>query len=111
MQLDIHGHNTAIKPATREHVEKKAQRLARVAHHIERIELKLTEDGTEFRVDLVVHADRGTFKAQARGESVRALVDDTMDKVERQILKKHDKKVAQRNEPDQEPASSGVAEE
>jgi putative sigma-54 modulation protein len=98
MLLEISGRHTEVRPATREYIEKKLKKVQKVAHHIESIEVRLSENKNTFEVDIRMNADRGYYTASAQGENARAAVDAAINKLERQVAEKHEKRVGLRDE-------------
>ncbi|MEK6675961.1 MAG: ribosome-associated translation inhibitor RaiA [Planctomycetota bacterium] len=92
MQIRLTGRHVEVTDEVRDYVHEKAGRLPRFYDRIHNIEVVLDHESEQFAVEMIVHADRKhTFVASGTGPDTFALVDEIVEKLERQ-LKKHKEK-------------------
>ena len=92
MEITITGRHVAVNDQVRDYVEEKVNKLPRFYDRIHDIEFVLDHEAEQFTAELIVRADRKhTFVASEIGPDTLALVDLTVDKMERQ-LRRHKEK-------------------
>ncbi len=92
MQIRVTGRHVEVTDDVQSYIEAKANKLPRFYDRIHEIEVVLDHESEQFRVEMIVRADRKhTFVACEVGPDTFALVDMLVDKLERQ-LKKHKEK-------------------
>lgn len=97
MELVVKARRTRVSPQTRERVERKVSRLARVAPRAQRVEVELIEEATPrvgggHRVEAACRTARRTFRASASGPDVDAALDRVVERLERQMTREQEKR-------------------
>jgi len=84
--IDITGRHVELTDDLRAYTEEKAGRLTRFYDRIHEIEVVFDHEAETFTAGMIVRADRKhTFVAQDAGPDTFALVDQVVDKLERQL--------------------------
>lgn len=92
MRIMVTGRHVEVTNEVREYVVTKAGRLTKYYDRIHEIEAILDHESEQFSVELIVRADRKhTFVAKATGPDTFALVDDIVEKLERQLTRHKEK--------------------
>ena len=91
MKVVISARNFDLSDRLKTHIEKRAQKLARFYDDILDCQVKIVEEKLK-KVDVVVNIDRQVLKSSDETESVYVSVDRSMDKMQRQLKKIHDKR-------------------
>ncbi len=96
MDVIVTGRHIEITPPIRAYAEEKVSRLPRYYDRVNEIEVVADRhDSHRFAVELIVHVDGSEhFVAKGAGEDLYACIDETTDKMERQL---HDHKEKRRN--------------
>jgi putative sigma-54 modulation protein len=100
MNLTISGHHVEMTPALREYVLTKLDRVTRHFDQVVDVNVllsfeKLSEKGRRNNAEVTLHVkDRDIFVEQA-SEDMYAAIDKLMDKLERQVQRHKDRKLAE----------------
>ncbi len=100
MQIQITGRHLDITPAIREYAEDKTAKLTRYFDRISQIEVIAKKpDQRTFEVEMIAHIDNHDhIVADSNGEDLYACIDDTINKMERQLTD-HKEKLRNRKHP------------
>ena len=87
MRIDVTGRHFEVTDAIRTYAEAKGEKLPKYYNGVQEIEFVLeelphAEFQSEIRVDVVKHS---TFVASAKGEDVYACIDQSTEKMARQL--------------------------
>jgi putative sigma-54 modulation protein len=87
MRIDVTGRHFEVTDAISTYAESKAEKLPKYYNGVQEIEVVLeelphSEFMSEIRVDVVKHS---TFVATAKGEDVYGCIDQSMEKMTRQL--------------------------
>lgn len=86
MQIRVTGRHVEVTDEVRAYLEEKAGKLPRFYNRIHGIEVILDHESDQFSAEMVVHADRKqTFVARGTGPDTFVLIDQVIDKLERQL--------------------------
>ncbi len=91
MNLSVSGHHYHITDNTKEHITLGVERLERFFSPIINVLVTVTQDGDEYRTDVVVNVKDHTLKSSDQGDKVFPVIDLALEKMERQLKKLHDK--------------------
>ena len=92
MKIRITARHVTITDDVRNYVESKAQKLPRFYDRIHDIEVVLDRTSDQFTAEMIVRADnKHVFIATESGPDTFALVDQIVDKLERQLTKHKEK--------------------
>ncbi len=95
MEFKIKGKHLEITPAIREYAEKRTERLHRYFDRISEIQVVIGQLDRMMEVEVIVDVEHhDDFIAKSSLEDLYACIDQTVDKVERQL---HDHKDRLRN--------------
>lgn len=88
--MDIHltGRHLKITPAIRNHVTEKVEKAQKYFEHLIRAQVVLFIEKRAHLAEIIIHAPRQTFRAQATAADIYSAVDLASDKIDKQ-LKKH----------------------
>lgn len=102
MNIQVTGRHVEVGDRIREYVGEKVQKLTKFYDRIHAVEVIFDSESDEFKAEMIVRADGGkSFVAQDTGPDTIALIDNVVEKLERQLRKfkeqrrdhKHDGKV------------------
>lgn len=92
MQITVTGKHVDVTEDVKKYAIEKADRLPRFYDRIQSIEVVLGHEGDQFSVEMIVNAGaRNTFVGHELGADTFALIDLTVDKLERQLTKHKEK--------------------
>lgn len=92
MQITVTGKHVEVSEDVKKYALEKADRLPRFFDRIQSIEVIFGHEADQFSVEILVNAGvRNTFVACERGADTFALIDLTVDKLERQLTKHKEK--------------------
>ena len=96
MEITVTGKQLEITPAIREYAGDKTAKLPRYFDRITEIEILAGKTDTwSYEIEVIVHAERSDpFIAHSQGDDLYACIDDTVNKLERQL---HEHKEKLRN--------------
>lgn len=85
--------NNAITDEFREQLERRLSKVTRLLRKVDLVDVALSQERNWCVLDVLVHADGFLVRAEERGPDPRTALDLTMDKLERQVRKYHDRLV------------------
>jgi putative sigma-54 modulation protein len=92
VQILVTGRHVEVTGEVREYIQTKAARLTKYYDRIHEIEVILDHESEQFSAEMIVRADRRhTFVARGTGPDTFALVDEILEKLERQLTKHKEK--------------------
>ncbi len=87
MNLHLTGHHVEITPSIREYVTHKLERINRHFDHVIEVNVVMTVEKLDQRVEANVHLSGKDIHVQAHDGDMYAAIDDLMDKLDRQVVK------------------------
>jgi putative sigma-54 modulation protein len=100
MNLQLTGHHVDITPALRGYVRDKLERVTRHFDHVIDVNVVLTVDKLQQKVEATVHVRGKDLHAQSIEPDMYAAIDMLADKLDRQILKHKEKLTSHRLDND-----------
>jgi putative sigma-54 modulation protein len=100
MNLQLTGHHVDITPALRGYVRDKLERVTRHFDHVIDVNVVLTVDKLQQKVEATVHVRGKDLHAQATEPDMYAAIDILADKLDRQIVKHKEKLTGHRIDSD-----------
>ncbi|MBV8464837.1 MAG: ribosome-associated translation inhibitor RaiA [Burkholderiales bacterium] len=97
MNLTISGHHLEITPAIREYVEAKMERVTRHFDHVIDMNVTLSVDKLQQKVEVNVHLRGKDIHAEAIQPDMYAAIDLIADKLDRQVLRHKEKRYGDRH--------------
>lgn len=92
MQIRVTGRHVEIEDELRRYTEEKIEKLARYYDRIHEVEVVFDHESEQLTMETIVRAGRKqTFVTKESGPDPMALVDVTVDKLERQLTKHKEK--------------------
>jgi putative sigma-54 modulation protein len=91
MNLHLSGHHLEITEAMRNYITGKIERVNRHFDHVIDINMILSVDKLEQKVEANVHLSGKDIFVESRHEDMYAAIDNLIDKLDRQILKHKEK--------------------
>jgi putative sigma-54 modulation protein len=86
MEFKITGRHLEITPAIREYAQKKTERVHRYFNRIQEIQVVVDKQDRSFEVELIVDVEHhDSFIARHKDVDLYAAIDQTLDKMERQL--------------------------
>jgi putative sigma-54 modulation protein len=98
MNLTLTGHHIQVTPAIREYLKSKIGRVSRHFDDIIDVNVVLSVQKLEQRVEATVHVRGKEFFAEATDENLYAAIDLLADKLDRQLIKHKEKVSVPRHE-------------
>ena len=93
MKIGITARHFELGEDLRDHVERRFNRLGRYNRRVSRIEVTLTEEKRERRVEALAFIDRDIdIHAEAAAEDFRVAVNAVTEKLARQLKRRQDRK-------------------
>jgi ribosomal subunit interface protein len=101
MDLVVKGRGSRVSSQSRQRVERKLARLARLDSGIQRIEVELIQEPNRrvnggHRVEVACWTSRRTFRASSTGSDIDAALDRVTERLERQLTDEHDRRRTRR---------------
>jgi putative sigma-54 modulation protein len=96
MNLNLTGRHVEISPAIREYVTSKLTRINRHFDHVIDVEVIMTVEKLDQRVEANVHLSGKDIHVCANDGDMYAAIDELMDKLDRQVIK-HKERFAPRH--------------
>jgi len=91
MNLSMTARHFDMSDALRQHVETRFSRLERFNHRMSRVEVRLTDEKRDKRVEALAAVDGDVdLHAEAVAEDFRTAVNKVSDKLARQLKRRHD---------------------
>lgn len=98
MKINLFGKNLDITPDIRYEVEKKFDRLNKYFTDEQNMDVKVSKEGNDFKVESTIILDGGTIlRAESMEESYQNAIDRTIDALVRQIRKHKTRLLKHRN--------------
>lgn len=93
MQIKVSGRHIDVTDAIRQYAEDKCEKLPRYFDRVQQIDVVIDgKDQNHHEVELKVEAEKVfQFVAKSAGRDLYACIDDTVDKMERQLTDHKDK--------------------
>ncbi|MEW9897438.1 ribosome-associated translation inhibitor RaiA [Chitinivorax sp. PXF-14] len=91
MNLNLSGHHLEITPAIRDYVISKLDRVTRHFDHVIDVNVVLSVDKLQQKIDVNVHLRGKDIHVEATDEDMYAAIDALADKLDRQVLKYKEK--------------------
>jgi len=91
MNLQLTGHHVDITPAIRAYVTSKLERVTRHFDHVIDVNVVLTVDKLQQKVEATVHVRGKDLHAESIEADMYAAIDMLADKLDRQIVKHKEK--------------------
>jgi len=86
VQISVTLRHVSVPEEVKTYAQEKASKLPRFYDRVQAIEVTLDHEGDNFTVDMIVTAEgRDNFIGHERGPDLFALIDLTVDKLERQL--------------------------
>ena len=87
MQIEVTVRHTSVAPEIKAYAEKKAERLVKFYDKIQAIRVLLDHSGGGFSCEMIANVEHAPdLVAHTTGPDLRAAVDQTVDRVERQVI-------------------------
>lgn len=96
MNLQLTGHHLEITPAIRDYVAAKLERINRHFDHVIEVNVVMTVEKLDQRIEANVHLSGKDIHVQAHGGDMYAAIDGLVDKLDRQVLR-HKERFAPRH--------------
>lgn len=87
MNLHLTGHHVEITPSIREYVVSKLSKIERHFDHVIDVNVFMTVEKLDQRIEANVHLAGKDIRVQARDEDMYAAIDGLIDKLDRQVIK------------------------
>jgi putative sigma-54 modulation protein len=100
MNLQLTGHHVDITPALRGYVRDKLERVTRHFDHVIDVNVVLTVDKLQQKIEATVHVRGKDLHARAIEPDMYAAIDMLADKLDRQIVKHKEKLTGHRVDND-----------
>jgi len=99
MDLHIKTHGFKLTDSMREHIDAHTGKLDRINERITEAKLEVRDepshrDGQRYIAQFTIATKRAILRAEERGADPRATIDAVIDKMNRQIRRFHDRKIA-----------------
>jgi ribosome hibernation promoting factor len=92
VQITVTGRHVNVTEEIKTYAQDKAEKLLKFYDRIQAIDVVLDHEGDQFHVEILVSAgSRHEFVAKETGDDTFAIIDTTIDKLERQLTKHKEK--------------------
>ena len=98
MNLHVTGHHLPVTPAIREYLEGKLQRLRNHFDHVIDVNVILTVEKLQQKVEATVHVRGRDIFCESTSEDMYAAIDTLIDRLDRAVLKHKEKHLSQRHD-------------
>ena len=98
MNLNLTGHRLEITPAIRDYVMAKLDRVTRHFDDVIDVNVVMSVDKLRHKVEVNLHARGKDIHVEAIEPDMYAAIDALADKLDRQVLKAKEKRVADRHD-------------
>ena len=99
MTISVSGHHYTVSDRTRTYADGELARLEKFYTPVIDAHLTITEEGRLYKVDLVVNVQAHSFKSGGEDDKVYPAIDQSIDRMVKQLKKHHDKQKGHRAEP------------
>ena len=96
MQLSVSGHHIEVTDSLRNYVESKLDRLERHNDRITNMSVILTVEKQRQKAESTIHLSGGELYADAEHDDLYAAIDLLADKLDRQLIKREEKRADHR---------------
>ncbi len=97
MQISVTGHHVDVTQPLRSYVDSKFERLERHFDNVTNVHVILSVEKLRQKAEATLHVNGGNVFADAVHEDMYAAIDALIDKLDRQVLKRKEKKTNHRN--------------
>lgn len=97
MNLHLTGHHLQITPAIREYIEVKLQRLTHHFDHVIDVNMILTVEKLQQKVEATVHVSGKDIFCESIDHDMYAAIDGLIDKLDRGIRKHKERRISSRH--------------
>ena len=97
MQVNVSGHHIEVTEAMKSYVETKMERLERHFDRITNMNVILSVEKQRQKAEANIHISGADIYADAEADDLYAAIDLMTDKLDRQLIKKKEKKSDHRN--------------
>ncbi len=87
MNLHLTGHHVEITPSIRDYVTHKLERINRHFEHVIEVNVVMTVEKLDQRVEANVHLSGKDIHVQAHQGDMYAAIDELIDKLDRQVMR------------------------
>ena len=91
MNLNVTGHHLDVTQPIREYLASKLERLTRHFDHVIDVNVILSVERVQRKVEATVHVRGRDLFAESQNEDMYAAIDGLVDKLDRQIVKHKEK--------------------
>jgi putative sigma-54 modulation protein len=92
LQIEVTVRHTSVTPELKAYAEKKGEHLSKFYDKIRSIRVLLDQSGAGFACEIIVSLERThELVASTTGPDLRAAIDQTADRVERQLVEHKDR--------------------
>ena len=101
MDVTVSGKHIEVTDAIRQYATDKTMKLPRYYDRVKSVEVIADKgDRHSYEIELVVHVDRHEhFVARSRGDDLYACIDESIDKLERQLTDFKERRQGRRRSP------------
>jgi len=96
MQVNVSGHHIEVTDALRGYVGTKLERVERHFDRITNVNVILSVEKQRQKAEATIHVSGGEIYADAESDDLYAAIDLMADKLDRQLIKKKEKKTDRR---------------
>jgi len=96
MQVSVSGHHIEVTDALKSYVESKLERLERHNDRITSVSVILSVEKQRQKAESTIHISGGDVFADAEHDDLYAAIDLLADKLDRQLIKRKEKKADHR---------------
>jgi putative sigma-54 modulation protein len=88
LEIKVTGRHVDVNEEAKRHLTDRIDRLTKHFNGVHKVDVTVSVEGTDTKVEMVVHAVRGvTLAAAGVGPNVSSAVDEVMDRMDRQVKK------------------------
>jgi len=98
MNLNVTGHHLDVTQPIRDYLASKLERLTRHFDHVIDVNVILSVERVQRKVEATVHVSGRDLFAESQNEDMYAAIDGLVDKLDRQIVKHKEKLKAGRGD-------------
>lgn len=98
MNLHVTGHHLPVTPAIRDYLESKLQRVRNHFDHVIDVNVILTVEKLQQKVEATVHVRGRDIFCESTAEDMYAAIDTLVDRLDRAVLKHKEKSLSQRHD-------------
>ena len=99
--------HVSVSEGTKRYIEDEGAKLEKFYSPVIDANVKISEEGRQHKVDLVVHIHAHTLKSSGEEEKIHSAIDQAINRMISQLKKLHDKQKRFRGENREEPTSEG----